>query len=649
MSRCEGTDSDFGTGFAGAGGQTLRLRILATSDLHAHLCPWDYYTDRPVATQGLARTAGLIAAARAEVANALLFDNGDFLQGSPLGDFHAQIRAGAAAAESPHPVIAAMNLLRYDAVTLGNHEFSHGLEFLQQALRDAAFPVVSANMWLAAGDPVVGSRALVMTETMLERDLTDGDGQSHRLRIGVFGVCPQQVLVWESHRLVGRIAASAMVPAARSAAERLRKAGADLVIALAHTGIGTADAADSGENVALRIAAGSDVDVVIAGHTHELFPNPRRAPVVGVDPEAGTLAGKPAVMPGAYGSHLGVIDLDLRRVGADGRWRVQGHHAGLRAIWGRDGGGNPVPLTESDPAIVRQAMLPHRATLGWTQRPIGRSSVPLTSRFALVTDTPAQRLVAEAQAAHVGRALAGTPLADLPLLSAVAPFRAGGRGGLSNYIDIPAGDLAMRHAADLYMHPNDLVALRLTGAQIADWLERGAGLFNQIPAGSRDRRLIDPDFPSFNFETIHPLTWQVDLSQPPRFDARGGLANPGARRIVGLHWQGRPLASGTEVVLATNSYRAGGGGGFAGTGTDARVALSDGTSSRDAVVAHIAGGHHICSAFHACWGFVPMAETSVLFDTTPTALPHLDEIAALRPQDLGPSPEPGFRRFRLWP
>ena len=70
----------------------VHLRILETTDLHVHLMPFDYFRNRPTPVLGLARAAGLIDTLRAGATNALLFDNGDFLQGSPLGDYMAFAR-----------------------------------------------------------------------------------------------------------------------------------------------------------------------------------------------------------------------------------------------------------------------------------------------------------------------------------------------------------------------------------------------------------------------------------------------------------------------------------------------------------------------------------------------------------------------------
>ena len=151
------------------GKDTIRLRLLATSDLHVHILPFDYHTGLPADRLGLARTASLIVEARGEVENCLLFDNGDFLQGSPLGDFVAQVRGLQTG--DVHPVVAAMNALGYDAGTLGNHEFNYGLDFLTTALAGAAFPIVTANVQ-RVNDPHA-DRPLALPYVILDRSLQD--------------------------------------------------------------------------------------------------------------------------------------------------------------------------------------------------------------------------------------------------------------------------------------------------------------------------------------------------------------------------------------------------------------------------------------------------------------------------------------------
>jgi 2',3'-cyclic-nucleotide 2'-phosphodiesterase / 3'-nucleotidase len=238
-------------------------------------------------------------------------------------------------------------------------------------------------------------------------------------------------------------------------------------------------------------------------------------------------------------------------------------------------------------------------------------------------------------------------LGDLPVLSAVAPFKAGGRGGPEHYTDVPAGRLAWRHAADLYVHPNRIVALHLTGAEVMAWLEHAAGQFQQLKPGARDAPLLNPAFPAFNFETIHGLTWRVDLSEPARFDARGTLINPAARRILDLCHDGRPIDPAARFILATNSYRSSGAGGFVGAGAG-NVVLSGHETLQEVIVRHIeAGAAETAVPFVPNWRLAPVPGTTAVFRTSPRALPLLDELSVLRAQDAGPAGD-GFQWVRLF-
>ena len=617
-----------------------RLRILATSDLHVHITPWDYHSDRSSAAFGLARTASLIAAARAEVACCLLLDNGDFLQGSPMGDVEA-LRTDQ---RGPHPMIAAMNALHYDAATLGNHEFSNGLDFLLRHLADAAFPLISANVVRQLGATPLLDQTLVPPTVILTRPLADGQGQTHPLRIGIIGLAPPHVTQWDRQQLGTRVQTRDILEAAAAHVPMLRAQGAEIVIALSHSGIGSSLASANMENASAALAALPGIDAVIAGHTHQTFPSPDFTGDGGaIDPVQGRLYGKPAVMPGFHGSHLGVIDLFLTRRG--GSWRLAGSHAELRPIAKRSASGQLRALTRSAPEILAIADRAHRATKRWSQQPVGQNPAPLHSYFAMVAANPTVRLVAQAQAAHVARALRTTSYADLPLISAAAPFHAGGRGGPDNYSHIAPGPLKMRHAFDLYPHPNTIAALLITGAELALWLERSFSQFRQITPGTQDAALLDPDFPSFNFDTLEPLTWDVDLTQPPRCDSHGRVINPGSARIHALAFHGQPIDPAARFVLATNSYRAGGSGGFAGAVPE-RIILSGAESNRDILLAHIAALGSLPTPSPANWHFNPQPGTTVTFESAPAAAAFVSDFAGQRLEPLEIAPN-GFRRFRL--
>ena len=621
---------------------TVHLRLMETSDLHVHIMPFDYFRDRPSHTMGLARVSTLIARCRAEVENTLLFDNGDFLQGNPVGDYIVLDRGFAKG--DLHPMIAAMNRLGYDAATVGNHEFNYGLGFLEDALARAEFPVVCANV---AG-PGPERRAIWPAWALLERSLRDDEGAERTLTVGVLGLVPPQVMLWDRSLLEGEVSVRDMVSAAREAVPAMRAAGADVIVVLAHTGIAT-DAAPAGagavgpENAAVALAAIPGADLLLTGHTHLVFPSPTFAGVPCVDAVAGTISGKPAVMPGFWGSHLGVIDLWLVEEAAG--WRIVASHAEARPISDRRADGTVRALVESDPAMMAEAHPVHTATRAYMRRTVGTSARAIHSYFALVEDCAALQVVLAAQAAHVAAALAGTEHAGLPLLSAAAPFKAGGRGGPENYTDIAPGGLMLRNVADLYAFPNSIRAVRVTGAEIAEWLEHSASLFARLGSVPGDYDLIAPDFPSYGFDVISGLTYRFDPREPQRYGIDGRLADPDAHRVRDLRHDGRPVDPEAEFVVATNNYRVNG---FAGQpwAANIREVHQGSVTNRDILMRYIAARGRIEAETVPNWSFVPLPGYGLLFRSSPLACDRLRDDGTGRIRPVGPAPD-GFHLFRL--
>ena len=509
------------------------LRLLATTDLHANILAYDYYADRPSAGLGLAQAAPLITRLRDQAANALLFDNGDFLQGNPLADYVAFGRGPSPG--GTHPVVAAMNTLGYDAGTLGNHDFNFGLEFLDRALAGANFPVVSANVATQQGQTARDDRTYLPPYVLLDRVLIDGAGRSHTICIGVIGFVPPQIMTWDHRHLEGRVTARDILAAARDYVPQMKDQGADIIIALSHSGIGD-DAEDRLlENASTPLAGIDGIDAVVAGHSHLVFPGDHHRGLAGVDAEAGTLMGKPAVMASFGGTRVGVIDLMLNR--ADDTWRIKAFqsaaHRTATAKVGRPLADAGSAEAKAEAAVLRAVHSDHQATLSYIRRPIGHTDVPLVSYFAFAGIDAGLRVVAEAQRREVKRLLQDTAHADLPLLSSVAPFRSGGRGGPGAYTDIPAGEIALRNVADLYIY-GDLRAVRVTGVELRGWLERSASIFAQITQGQEVQPLMNPRIPGYLFDVIYGVKYTIDPTQPPRFDANGRDVCPETRRIASV-------------------------------------------------------------------------------------------------------------------
>lgn len=624
-----------------AGANQAHLRLMETTDLHVHVFPYDYYADKEVDTVGLARTASIVKSIRAEATNTLMLDNGDFLQGNPMGDYIAYERGMKEG--DMHPVIQAMNTLGFDASTLGNHEFNYGLDFLMKSLAGADFPVVSANVVKKVGAKPSDDETLVEPYVLLDRKLTDGAGEQHDIKIGIIGFVPPQIMNWDRRHLEGKVQARDILEAARAWVPQMKEAGADIIIALSHSGIGAAKEEDMMENASVPLAAVEGIDAIMTGHSHLVFPSGTYADYPGVDVSKGTIHGKPATMGGFWGSHLGLIDLMLERDG--GNWRIASHSAEARAISQRNEDRSVMALVESDPEILASVQQEHDETLAYVRRAVGKTDANLHSYFALVADDPSVQIVSNAQTWYIEQMLKGTAHEGLPILSAAAPFKAGGRGGPEYYTDVPKGDVAIKNVADLYLYPNTARAVRVTGAQVKDWLERSAGMFNQITPGQQDQPLLSDSFPSYNFDVIDGVTYQIDLSQPSKFGPKGEVMNAEANRIVDLKFDGQPINPKAEFIIATNNYRASGGGEFPGASGDT-IVFEGPDTNRDVIVRYIVEKGTISPRADANWRFSPMEGTSVLFETGPKAADYVDEVTGVEMEQLGDT-EDGFTQFRI--
>ena len=626
---------------ARAAGSQVHLRIMETTDLHVHVFPYNYYSDREDDTVGLARTAAHIADIRAEATNSILVDNGDFLQGNPMGDYIAYERGMKDG--DMHPVIQAMNTLGYEASTLGNHEFNYGLSFLEKALAGANFPVVSANIARKLGADPTKDETLLKPYVILDRVVTDGDGVEHQIKVGLIGFVPPQVMNWDRKHLEGNVQARDIVETAKAWVPQMKEAGANVIIALSHSGIGSARHEDGMENASVPLAEVDGIDALMTGHSHLVFPSPKFEGFAAVDAAKGTIHGKPAVMGGFWGSDLGVIDLMLEKDGAE--WRVLMSETATRPISRRNEDRSITALVESVPTVLAAVQGDHDATLDYVRRAVGKTDTPLHSYFALVADDPSVQVVTNAQTWYIAEMMKGTEWDGLPILSAGAPFKAGGRGGPEYYTEVPVGDVAIKNVADLYLYPNTIRAVKINGEQLRGWLDRSAGMFNRIEPGSTDAKLLSDSFPSYNFDVIDGVSYQIDLSQPNRFDKDGAEVAPGTTRIVNLTFGGQPVTDDMEFVVATNNYRASGGGSFPGAMGDT-VIFEGPDTNRDIIVRYIVEKGTISPAADANWTFAPMDGTTVLFETGPGAAKYASDVKGVTIEEAGAG-EGGFALFRI--
>ena len=584
---------------------------MTTTDLHMHLTGYDYVADRPGRHHGLAGLAHLVEDARAEAAAegalCLFCDNGDLLQGNALG-----ARLARTPVDDAHPVVRSVRHLGYDALGLGNHDLDYGLAYPREIARALGVPVISSNLEGGGVSPIRAA-------AILDRALPGGGGT---LRVGLLSVMPGHLSLWNRSLLDADARVTTPLSCLSAAVPRLRAAGADIVILLAHLGI-DADTAGQRGDTALALARVAGIDAIVAGHTHRRFPDPAFPATGGVDRLAGTLGGVPTVMAGHNGSDLGLLDLELARTGPGGGWRVLSHRATLRT--------NPQD-TPPHRAVEGAVAGIHEGLRADLAQPLGRLGRDLHGYFALAAPTGTAALSAAVKAAWAQAAIAGRPEAALPLLACASAVGAAGPEGPEGVVSLPAGPFLRRTTGALDPYRNPLCLAVLDGAALRRRLEHAARVYAD-PVADGTGPLQNDRVPAFNFETIYGLTYRFDLRAPP------------GRRLRDLCHDGAPIRDGQQFLLAMNLFRAYGGGGYDMV-PPSRVLATGPRGPEDAWTAALGGDTLDRWLDTPPWCLDSEGEVRATLRTSPAAASKLDEIAGMAPRLLGIDDD-GFARIAL--
>lgn len=255
------------------------LFVLHTSDMHSRIEPVSRQSaDRNAGLGGVVRRVSFVKQYRAEHPDVLLFDCGDFSQGTPYYNmFRGELE------------VKMMNLMGYDAMTIGNHEFDFGLENMARLFRMAHFPVVCAN-YEVTGTPLEG---LVKPYVVLERQ---------GVRVGVFGLSPRVEGLVQADKCLG-IVYRDPIPVAREMARLLRKEEkCDVVICLSHLGLYGSGLGDAGDEVLAAQTEG--IDLILGGHSHTYLERPAFY-------ENASGQEVPVMHVGKNGAYVGKIKLEL--------------------------------------------------------------------------------------------------------------------------------------------------------------------------------------------------------------------------------------------------------------------------------------------------------------------------------------------------
>ena len=594
--------SGAGSGRRVPAGATAVLAVLETTDVHSNVLGYDYYKLAPDPSFGLDRTATLIAAARKEFANTLLLDNGDTIQGTALADYQALV--------APLPcdqvlgIYKVMNQLGVEGGGIGNHEFNYGLGYLSQVTGSRfevdgvdparprcagpAFPQVLANVYSSKTHKQLFAPYRIIAKQVSALD-ANGKPVSATLKVGIIGFTPPTIVDWDKRWLDGKVYTEGIRETAMKYIPQMRAEGADLVIAISHGGLDDSPYSPTMENGNYHLSKVPGIDAMLIGHSHQVFPNAASTvaqfKLAGVDKAAGLVNGVPTTMANLWGKHLGVIGLHLKYDGA--HWVVDKRQTTVEA---RGAQLADKSFVAADPAIAALVAAEHAATIAYVKTPVGASEYRMSSYFADVGDMSAIAVVNQAQADYVATLREGEPAAVCVAAGAVDGVgvqerlgrrqrfhRCAGRqpGAEQRGRLVPVSEFAVR-GEGRRRRPEGVAGAR-GGALQYDRSGQGGGAGAGQSVASRA-------ITSTRLRRAMSVTRSISRS-------------PSGKRIGKLAYRGKPVEPAQQFIVATNNYRASGGGGFPGL-DGSKTVLASPDANRDVLIAYIKASKQLTLAAH---------------------------------------------------
>ncbi len=471
----------------GETGET-HVTILCTSDMHGDIWGYDYASNKETDNSGMARLYTYIQQVREENPNTLLIDAGDDIQGTIMTDDLFNKKP-----EREHPVIAAMNFMKFDAMTVGNHEFNWGIENMKTILGQAEFPVLCANVRDAEGNTAVGE-----DWTMLE---VGG------VKIALIGVTSPSVPRWDGGKT--GIDECTYEDASAAVKRTIAEIGdqADLIMVSAHMGLEAEYyiAEDDRRDAAGKILeVNPEVDVLQVGHTHSTV-NEK----VGEVPVAGVRS---------LCVEIARIDLTL-----DKDKKVTDSTVEIVSMKDVEPSQEIRDLEIVAAAQKEAVSFINDNVLGSTTARFQSDNEITGIAQGWIEDTAVMDLINSVQLEKSG--------ADV---SAAALFK--------YESDLPEGDIKYNNIFDIYKYDNTLYRVKLTGAELKTYMEWSAGYYNTWKEGDINIS-FDPEFRDYKYDMFAGVNYEIDISQPV------------GERIKNLTFKGEPLKDDQELTLAVNNYR----------------------------------------------------------------------------------------------
>ena len=472
----------------------IHFVILCTSDMHGNVWSYSYEDNAETENNGMARLYSCIEQIRKEEPTVFLLDAGDDIQGTIMTDDIANKQP-----DKEHPVMAAMNYMGYDSMTVGNHEFNWGIETMKKILSQASFPVLSANILDNEGNYITGSGY-----TIIERG---------GVRLAVIGVCTPDVPIWDKYK--EGIADTTFEAANTAVKKAIEEIGdrADVIMVSAHMGqyaeFDQDGRSDSGEKI---IEDNPEVDILQLAHMHITIND--------------KIDGVPAVAVRNLGRELARIDVTLNK---DKQIKDITTQIVDMADYEPSEEIREIPVVKE---LHEQAL--ELVTGGDTEdedvEPLGTTTAKFQPQDEILglpegklRDTAVIDLILKVELENSGADVASCAL-------------------FKDTSDLPEGNIYYKNIFDIYKFENTLYMVEATGKELKAYMEWSAECYNQWKPGDINIS-FDPEYPGYLYDMFGGVDYEIDLSKPK------------GERIKNVLFKGKPLEDDQVLKLAVNNYR----------------------------------------------------------------------------------------------
>ncbi|MCR5452303.1 MAG: metallophosphoesterase [Lachnospiraceae bacterium] len=531
---------------------TAELRIYSTSDLHGQSIAYSYDTATEHKNGSLAQIATVIKDDKEDIEHgtSMLVDCGDVIFG--LG---AKATMDERVSTDKQYMYELMESMDYDAITLGNHDFDYGYDYEKRILDSSglADKVVLSNVY----DAKTGKYPWA-TRKMITKTVVTSKNKKKTIKIGVTGATIPQLSTFAPWK--GILATKNIVDAIQDQVELLDEEGADIIVVLAHSGIGEYDQEDySVENVGYLLTEIAPIDVICLGHTHVNFPSFDLAvdkvyEYPGVNADTGLINGKVVVQEADHGQALGISKLKLKFV--NGKVEIVNKKATVRTITQSD---------EEDESIVNQNAPFDKIFREMFKKVEVNNGVTYDNYFGMLEDNPLIQLVNDAKIAHGQKIIAqeAPDYVDCPIIASTA-YNATGSQSSEDYVRVN-GSITLSDILNLQMYAQEYSKFYyVTGAQLKEMLEWQASAY-MVPELASQTEWKDGNYNTFAAQGLCPILdpewenwdglyvfdgieYEIDPTIAPRYNKAGELMDDEAHRITKLTCNGIPVSDGQKFV-----------------------------------------------------------------------------------------------------